>query len=109
MTNHFRIENDKELWVNDDYVCNMNDYDMILRIINNKDELIQLQDDRIKDLETEKENWKMSYCSSNNMVNILMNELDYAQQAGYTPSDTYKEHIEKIANEFKEKYSDKEL
>ena len=50
--------------------------------------------DKWNELHEEKEYWKGNACSNSNFVNILLHELDLAQEKGYEVSDPFKKIME---------------
>ena len=49
----------------------------------------------LNELHEEKEYWKGNACNNSNFVNILLHELDIAQEKGYEVSDPFKKLMEK--------------
>ena len=50
---------------------------------------------KMNELNDEKEFWKSMCCSQSNFNQILLNELDIAQEQGYEVSNPFKKLIEK--------------
>ena len=53
----------------------------------------------LNELHEEKEYWKGNACNNSNFVNILLHELDIAQEKGYEVSDPFKKLMEKELKE----------
>lgn len=51
---------------------------------------LELIVEEINNLHEEKEYWKGNACNNINFVNILLHELDIAQEKGYEVSDPFK-------------------
>lgn len=78
----------------DEYTCK--------RIVN----LLNKKDERIKELESEKEFWRYNCIHESSRNSILMFELDLAREQGYEWSDAFKEYENSVKenSEWNKKY-----
>ena len=58
--------------------------------------LLNEQEERIKELEKDRDFWKYNCCSRDNLNSILSFELELAQKQGYELSDSFNEYRESV-------------